>query len=71
MRAVEKLQDMVADQAAKRASLARYSCQFNATVSGAALGTGDVGLSHARKGNMVVPVILRTGEAIGPSHDDG
>jgi hypothetical protein len=46
--AVEKLKQMIANQAAKLASLARSRCQFDSAVARLAFGTGDVGLSHGQ-----------------------
>jgi hypothetical protein len=47
-RAVKKLKHMVANQAAKLALLSWSRRQFDPAIAGAALGTGDVGLSHGQ-----------------------
>jgi hypothetical protein len=47
-RAVEKLKQMIADPAAKLAPLSGASRKLDPAITGMALGTGDVGLSHGR-----------------------
>jgi hypothetical protein len=56
-RAIEKLNDMVANEAAKLAPLARPGCQFNPAISGTALRTGGVGLPHDGKNTTTTPVV--------------
>jgi hypothetical protein len=45
-RAVENLKEMIADQTTELARGPRLGSQFNPAVTGAALGAGDIGLSH-------------------------
>ena len=58
-RAIEKLNDMVANEAAKLAPLARPGCQFNPAISGTALRTGGVGLPHDGKNTTTTPAVYR------------
>src|SRR5271163_1798021 len=45
-RAIERLQDMIAEQAAELAFGAGSGSQFDAAITGMAVGTGNVGLFH-------------------------
>jgi hypothetical protein len=58
-RAVEKLKQMIANETAKLALPSWSRRELDPTITGAALGTNDVGLAHVRKVSIVVPVILR------------
>jgi len=57
--AIENLKQVAAGQATELAPSAGPRHQFDATVAGAALGTGDVGLPHGRKSNITIPVVYR------------
>jgi len=46
MRAVEKFQNLIAEQAPKLASIPRSRRQLDPAISGAAFGTHDIGSSH-------------------------
>jgi hypothetical protein len=62
MCAVEKLQNLIAQQAPILASIPRSCRQLDAAISGAARGTNDIGGSHARQPSITEPVILREGK---------
>ena len=49
MSAVEKFQDLIAEQAPKLASVPRSCRQLDPAISGAAFGTHDIGSSHGRR----------------------
>ena len=57
--AVETLEQMVADPAAKFASHPRARSQFDPAITGIALGADNGRLSHIEKATMAGPVFLR------------
>jgi hypothetical protein len=61
MRAVEKFQNLIAEQAPKLASFPRSRRQLDPAISGAAFGTHDIGSSHVTQGTIIDPIVLREG----------
>ena len=61
MSAVEKFQNLIAEQAPKLAAIPRSCRQLDPAISGAACGTNDIGSSHARQPSIMEPVVLRKG----------
>jgi hypothetical protein len=59
MRAVEKFQNLIAEQAPKLASFPRSCRQLDPAISGAAFGTHDIGSSHVPQRSIMAPAILR------------
>ena len=66
MRAVEKFQHLIAEQAPKLASIPRSCRQLDPAISGAAFGTHDIGSSHVPQGSIIEPAVLRAGKATIP-----
>lgn len=62
MSAVEKFQNLIAEQAPKLAAIPRSCRQLDPAISGAACGTNDIGSSHARQPSIMEPVVLREGK---------
>ena len=61
MRAVEKFQNLIAEQAPKLASFPRSCRQLDPAISGAAFGTHDIGSSHVPQRITINPAVLREG----------
>jgi hypothetical protein len=61
MLAVEKFQNLIAEQAPKLASIARSRRQLDPAISGAAFGTHDIGSSHVAQHSIIDLIVLREG----------
>jgi hypothetical protein len=61
MSAVEKFQNLIAEQAPKLASIPRSCHQLDPAISGAAFGAHDIGSSHVPQRSTIDPAVLREG----------